>query len=835
MSIDTENMTYESCNDDIFYDAFEMSCLDTHKTSQEQFSESDPNGLDNLDSSVTGLNETYSLPNEAPILLCNQLPFLDNAIKSIKIQSNDGEIKFASVHLTSAPNAESPKCYTSTKLNKPLKGCYEGLKEGQSSSKDHGFEIKSNKRQSDCCPVNVDGDHLKSACDTITNLPLVSEKAGISHSNDRLDCKADMETFGEGAKSLVDTLPDSRDKMVIEQRVNCFISHNFTEVEFGTLEEKEEELSPIDSNDFNLDTSKCVLNKSYEEFESIEIDSSSVFGGYDILSSSREKLMLEPESVQEEQTMANGCESGANSVNLSDVKEVSEQIKSTVKSNALREVDSLTDSVEANSADTSICTAVDITVESQEEFLSIDMDSSTFEDQIDLDKTSNKSKENDNVTSEFEIPQDILEEIREKRKPNPPKRILTPEEDTRRNKFPRMTKQILQKVCKEQKLYQTPYLNEILYLHYRGFGWIENLEDYTGLRCLFLDVNGIDKIEGLEYQTEMRCLFLSKNLIKRIENLDHMIHLDTLDISHNMISKIENLATLPVLTKLIISHNKLEALEDIEHLRECKSLTIIDLQQNHISTPEALEKVFAQMPSLRVLYNQGNPFIKDVKYYRKNFINQCKELTYLDDRPVFPKDRACAEAFYRGGADEENRVRKELNDAEQKRIRDSCNWLSERRKKIEAANREKELAEKGMPNVHINLDEADWLYNEKQSENLDEGAVESNDPPKSNEASSVGEVRENGILQNADGDCKVQISNGRDANTEEVTCSKNIPENLAKQKENGGLAFSVTIDSDSSDESTIEVLGPNDRKEEIAEEPNSRNGDSNNEGKENME
>ena len=62
----------------------------------------------------------------------------------------------------------------------------------------------------------------------------------------------------------------------------------------------------------------------------------------------------------------------------------------------------------------------------------------------------------------------------------------------------RLTKEYLKTLLrKDFKLYySTPYLNDCLYLHYKGFDRIENLEEFTGLKVIYLEGNGFSKIEG---------------------------------------------------------------------------------------------------------------------------------------------------------------------------------------------------------------------------------------------------------------------------------------------------------------------------------------------------
>jgi len=46
--------------------------------------------------------------------------------------------------------------------------------------------------------------------------------------------------------------------------------------------------------------------------------------------------------------------------------------------------------------------------------------------------------------------------------------------------LPEMTRDELKLACLENNGYETPELNDKLYLHFRGFKKIENLDEYTG-------------------------------------------------------------------------------------------------------------------------------------------------------------------------------------------------------------------------------------------------------------------------------------------------------------------------------------------------------------------
>ncbi|GMF09324.1 unnamed protein product [Phytophthora lilii] len=207
-----------------------------------------------------------------------------------------------------------------------------------------------------------------------------------------------------------------------------------------------------------------------------------------------------------------------------------------------------------------------------------------------------------------------------------------------------MEKKLLKKLCRDNDLYVTPAINDKLYLHYKGFRSINNLDEYTGLKVLWLEGNGLPRIEGLEHQKELRTLYLHENLIQKIEGLESQLLLDTLNLSQNQISCIENLGHLKQLTSLALKSNYLTSAKDIVHILELPSLSVLDIQSNRINDVDIVD-ILAQLPNLKVLYLQGNEVVKHIKQYRKTMVYRCRKLKYLDDRPVFDDERRRVKAW----------------------------------------------------------------------------------------------------------------------------------------------------------------------------------------------
>ena len=256
---------------------------------------------------------------------------------------------------------------------------------------------------------------------------------------------------------------------------------------------------------------------------------------------------------------------------------------------------------------------------------------------------------------------------------------------------PRITDLFLKKLLSSdiRMYYNTRSLNDKLYIHYKGFRKIENLADFTCLKVLYIEGNALDSLDGLQNNTELRCLYVQENCISRISDIENLVNLYTINLSDNLLTSVSNLDYKPKLETLLLQRNNIgrNGPEDLIEVLKLENLSVLDISHNKIEDPEVLTEVLYKMPKLSVLYLQGNPVCKKIQNYRKELIVNLPNLKYLDDRPVFPEDRRYAEAFKRGGVQEEREERKRVDrEKEEERMRNHIAF----REMIERSRKERE-------------------------------------------------------------------------------------------------------------------------------------------------
>mmetsp|Transcript_23082 Transcript_23082/g.48049 ORF Transcript_23082/g.48049 Transcript_23082/m.48049 type:complete len:525 (-) Transcript_23082:273-1847(-) len=332
------------------------------------------------------------------------------------------------------------------------------------------------------------------------------------------------------------------------------------------------------------------------------------------------------------------------------------------------------------------------------------------------------------------------------------------EDDSSCSRQPAMTSKELKRIALEHNGYATPSLNDKLYLHFKGYAKIENLEEYTGLNALFLEANGLSTIQGLDQLHKLRCLYLQKNLISTIKGLDQLQSLVQLDLSENRITKLEGLSSLPNLSTLNVSKNALSDVASISHLKECKAIAVVDLSHNKITTcstcsgegnDDNIVDVLSQCQGIAALNMEGNPVVSEISHFRKKLIVSLRGLKFLD-RPVFDKERATAEAWATGGRDAEAKTKKEWQqqerDAERKGMDDFRKWQADIR--FEAQRKQDNSNDIDLPH------ESEERYTKKQ-QRLEEAKKEA-EKEKRKYALSTNEKKD-ATNEDANGDVHVNV------------------------------------------------------------------------------
>eukprot|EP00397_Hematodinium_sp_SG-2012_P033588 GEMP01035907.1.p1 GENE.GEMP01035907.1~~GEMP01035907.1.p1 ORF type:complete len:279 (+),score=28.01 GEMP01035907.1:49-885(+) len=134
-----------------------------------------------------------------------------------------------------------------------------------------------------------------------------------------------------------------------------------------------------------------------------------------------------------------------------------------------------------------------------------------------------------------------------------------------------MTAHNVRQLCARNQGYDSPELNDVLYLQCAGLTSIATgiLDPYINVQSLFLQENNLNQIENLHMLPKLRSLYLNANRIDQVENVASFPCLMILNLARSRITHIPS-SCLPIsLEQLNVSYNAIQSIHDLQGVFEC--------------------------------------------------------------------------------------------------------------------------------------------------------------------------------------------------------------------------------------------------------------------------
>jgi len=217
-----------------------------------------------------------------------------------------------------------------------------------------------------------------------------------------------------------------------------------------------------------------------------------------------------------------------------------------------------------------------------------------------------------------------------------------------------LDKGLILSVAKSRDIYETPELNDSLFLHGLGIKAVSPLPEYTHVEFLSLAENCLTSVSDLSQFPNLVFLNVSNNAITEID-IRLFPKLEQLHACHNSLTSFSVIEKNPTLKLVKLSHNKLTSFPDISNL---VSLEVLDVAKNLIHEMDLSNSSILPF-SLRQLYLSPNPFVARVRNYRKTILSEfCRfcRLSYLDNSFVTEMELAIANS----SSEKENAIRQQF-------------------------------------------------------------------------------------------------------------------------------------------------------------------------------